>query len=274
VELNKQIWFFWNQGMDKMPELVKNCYNSWKLFNRDYEVIFLDKNNLYNYVSIHPEILNNKNISIQALSDIIRINLLAQNGGVWVDATCFCVKPLDAWLEKYLENGFFAFSKPNSDKLISSWFLVSTNDNYIINKWCNLVNSYWIDNPELTDGGKYPMLSYVQLRLFPFLGIKYAVSFANHLTKYLNTYPYFYFHYLFNQAYFDDIQFKEIWDSTHKLLASGPHKLLVSGFDKKFDKEIENDFNNRITPLYKLSHKISYDPHKKNSVINSLFKLD
>lgn len=145
----KKIWFLWYQGKCNMPRLVEECFNSWHRHNTEYDIIFLDKNNFSEHVEIESKILENKNITLQALSDIIRVNLLNQNGGVWVDATCYCMKPLNSWIENYFINGFFAFSKPTKDRLIASWFLVSNPTNLIIKKLADEVNSYWLKNPKM-----------------------------------------------------------------------------------------------------------------------------
>ena len=31
-------------------------------------------------------------------------------GGFWVDATVYCIKPLNEWIHDYITNGFFAYS--------------------------------------------------------------------------------------------------------------------------------------------------------------------
>ena len=38
--------------------------------------------------------------SIQAKSDIIRVELLSAYGGIWVDATVYCNEPFSNWLSE------------------------------------------------------------------------------------------------------------------------------------------------------------------------------
>ncbi len=76
----------------------------------------------------------------------IRINLLAKYGVVWADATCYCCKPLDDWLDNYVASGFFAFRNPGNDKPISSWFLASAKNCKLILKYCKTVNNFWSKN--------------------------------------------------------------------------------------------------------------------------------
>ena len=83
-----KIWVFWGQGKDKMPALVKACYN--KMIQNNPNVQFIDMGNVRSFVNI-PEIvyekLNRKEISYTNFSDILRNSLLAQHGGVWIDST-------------------------------------------------------------------------------------------------------------------------------------------------------------------------------------------
>merc|ERR1712232_1418088 len=50
-----------------------------------------------------------------AESYLLRLILLVLYGGVWVDSTMLCRRPLDGWLPEAAPNGFFAFS-PESIK--------------------------------------------------------------------------------------------------------------------------------------------------------------
>lgn len=40
MTIPKKIWFLWYQGLSEAPLVVKKCYESWKKYNPDWEVIF------------------------------------------------------------------------------------------------------------------------------------------------------------------------------------------------------------------------------------------
>lgn len=85
------VWMMWWQGEEVMPPLVKACYQQAKKIYGD-NVIIISKNNYMKYVDISPKIIEkfSKNqISITNFSDVLRINLLYKNGGLWVDGTVF-----------------------------------------------------------------------------------------------------------------------------------------------------------------------------------------
>lgn len=84
------IWVFWWQGEDKMPSVVRHCYERIKKNNPN--VTLLNKGNLKQVIDL-PDVIyekvNNGAISYTHFSDILRLALLNEKGGMWVDATCF-----------------------------------------------------------------------------------------------------------------------------------------------------------------------------------------
>lgn len=90
-----------------------------------------------------PEEMMRK-LPVQSFADLLRLRLLRQNGGVWADATLYCVTPLDHWLPVVAQKGFFAFSWTNSDnwmiwpnlhRRLTNWFLVSEPEGTVIATW-------------------------------------------------------------------------------------------------------------------------------------------
>ena len=135
--MKRKLWILWLQGFEQAPYVVTKCLHSWKVHNSDgWDIVELTEKNIDQYVTIEGLIPQYADTTINriALSDIIRIDLLKTYGGLWVDATTFCNKPLDSWLDAYIEHGLFAFELQN-DRRLSSWFLYGDSSNYIIDKW-------------------------------------------------------------------------------------------------------------------------------------------
>ena len=154
MAIPKKIWFLWYQGFPQAPLVVKKCYESWQKYNPDWEVIFLDENNLENYITpyLPPEKLSQ--LSKNHQSDLLRVELLAKYGGVWVDATTLCRVPLDKWLENHTQAGFFAFThQTRGYGWILSWFLAAEKSNLIILKMSQRFASFFRDN-EFYHSGK------------------------------------------------------------------------------------------------------------------------
>ena len=95
--LKKVVWLLWMQGWEQAPWLVRGVYKSYRFCAPDWEVVRLDMDSLPNYTAL-PSYLGQKKIRRPAKSDIIRLALLASNGGLWADATLLCMRKLDDWL--------------------------------------------------------------------------------------------------------------------------------------------------------------------------------
>ncbi len=88
--IEKNIFIFWWDGFENAPQIVKKCFDSVCKYHPDSKVIGIDKNNYKDFTDIHPEIIRDfekDKISVQTFSDILRFNLLKNNGGIWIDST-------------------------------------------------------------------------------------------------------------------------------------------------------------------------------------------
>jgi len=216
--LIQTIYIYWAQGFENAPEIVKICRDSWKTMNPTWNVVELHDTNLCGYIDI-TDSLSNSNIQTAAKSDIIRISLLQKWGGVWTDATCFCRVSLDKWLPKYAENGFWAFSKPEPTRLVSSWFLYGSPQNYIVQRWYKKTMNFWK---------------------------KRAAS---------QNYEYFWFHLLFNEMYKNDTHVRKMWNITKQLSAILPH--IFQSNHAGISSKLLSSFMSGKTPVYKLTYKTS-----------------
>lgn len=171
----KYIWVCWFQGVDKAPTLVKRCIDSIRInAPSEYEVVVLDEVNIPDYVTFPAVILEKYAsgiISKAQLSDILRFNLLATYGGVWVDATVFCTKKLSFTTntEFYsLKSQTFDNANSISKGLWTGYFLKCSPEYapFIFIKDC--FNKYWEKNDILID---YFLVDYLMLLAFEFFEV-------------------------------------------------------------------------------------------------------
>jgi len=257
VEIPRIVWMMWWQGFANAPDLVKQCGSSWEKYNPTWQINYLDKGNIGEYLDMHNIVdINRQDISIQHLSDLIRINLLKIYGGVWVDATCFCSTPLDSWLSDYSRSGFFAFSDAGKDRLIANWFLVSAKNGYLASKLCDehslFMNKTCFLNQN-TERGKF----YIK-KLSKILNKKPSRTrwwFSWVVLRIFKVYPYFIFHYQFAKLIREDALFSQVWDNTKKYTAANPRKVLSSGLYQPLSQEIKKFIDSGRSPLHKLSWK-------------------
>jgi hypothetical protein len=142
----KTIWILWLQGWDKAPWYIHEIKESWKKYNPEWNVELVSEANLSNYIDITLP----PNASPAAKSDIIRLNLLCEHGGVWADSTMLCMMPLDLWLYDALQPaGFWMYhGEPIGSDAPASWFIISMKKNYLIQKWKEACETYWSDKSE------------------------------------------------------------------------------------------------------------------------------
>lgn len=102
--MKKNIFLLWLQGWDRAPWLQQKVLKSWSINNPEWNIELIDQSNLNIYVNDIDYIYEKeKNFSPQAKSDIIRLSLLKNIGGIWADSTMLCMQPLDHWIFKAVE---------------------------------------------------------------------------------------------------------------------------------------------------------------------------
>ena len=228
----------WFQGWDKAPLIAQIVLKSWKYFNeQDWTIIPLSDHNLPFYITDYDSWRKNVHLKYgwAGLSDIVRIELLKKYGGVWVDSTVFCTKPLNDWLfENINANGFFAFDHPRKNTQISSWFLANIylHNSYIINTLRVHVQKYWKSH------------------------------------KYID--KYWWLHAIFDELYVNDTVFRKHYDDVNIWSADGPHTIkhakkgmLGIPMSKKVRKEIDLE----IQPMFKLDKSMRWN--SSASIVNS-----
>lgn len=108
---NVRIWVFWGQGEENMPPLIAACYRQLTKYNSN--VTLVTNQNVNEYITL-PSIIFEKvkdgRISWAHFSDIVRNTLLAQYGGLWLDATVWVSGhlPIDrlSQMDFYTANGY------------------------------------------------------------------------------------------------------------------------------------------------------------------------
>jgi len=209
--------------------IVQQCVESWKKLNTEWDVRLLDKNGVGDYIQLD---LSEEKLSTLVLahkSDLIRLKLLEVYGGVWADATTYCMQPLDMWIEEASRSGFFAFDRPGPGRLLSNWFLAAEKQNRIIVRWYALLTNFWAENKFQRPG---PVRQRIVRRIGRYLNgdcSKTKYWFSPLVTKVLKVYPYPVMHYLFERLMAKDEACRTLWGKTMKISADGPHALQFAG---------------------------------------------
>lgn len=102
------VWCCWWQGVEQMPEIVRMCNDRLRQMIPEElaELRMITAENYTDYVEL-PQYIIKKfeagKMSITALSDVLRVALLAKYGGFWIDSTVFISDhfPLEFVTEDY-----------------------------------------------------------------------------------------------------------------------------------------------------------------------------
>lgn len=92
------IWLCWWQGEKQIPEVVNLCYRSIKKHACQHPVVLLTEENQAQYLHLPPMVWSKYQaglISRTHLSDIARVYLLKEYGGIWMDATILLTEDID-----------------------------------------------------------------------------------------------------------------------------------------------------------------------------------
>ena len=215
-EHSNKIWVYWDQGKDNMPPIVRVCINQLYLHHNDRDIILLDDDSISKYVSIPDYIYNKLRGNKTHFSDILRVALLEEHGGTWIDATCYCSGSTAPLYESAKKTGYFAYSFVEGQEfLLSSWFMASRSIGIIPRLLRDALYCYWLEREELEH--------------------------------------YYLLHYVFEALYNLSAEFRACWDSRLFLNREPPHALYRRLF-KEFNVNEWNEIM-KISLVHKLSYK-------------------
>ncbi len=214
------IWVCWWQGERNMPEMVKKCFGSIIKRSNGHPVKLITFDNYKDYVSIDERIVEkvkNGKFKFAHLADLVRLKLLEQFGGLWLDSTILLTANIN---ESFFHNFFSVKSKPIDNDSVSEY------------RWCSFV----------LGGGKKVKFIYSHLSRMLERYMLENDAFIDYLL----------IDYLLDILYRDNPQVKDIIDTTP---CTNPnlHKLRLA-FDQEFN---ENQWNAMLsdTEIFKLTYK-------------------
>ena len=258
VNNNLTIWQMWWQGYDNAPELVKKCLCSVMKFYPN-NVVLITKDNFMNYVSIPKYILEKfeqGKISFPSFSDIVRTFLLAERGGIWIDATCLMTNKIP---DEIISSCVFYFKsvtwtlyqKVPSEELLSvllkiptylgaihtgsSWFIVCKKGNELFTMMKAMICEYWQIENKAKD--------------------------------------YFWFHLFLTILIINNHKAKNLYEKMISLSNREPH-LLLNLLKEEYSQDLFNEIKGR-TFIHKLTYK-GLDLAKKNnnSFYNKILQME
>lgn len=142
------IWVCWLDGIEKAPKLVKKCLVSVLKNSNGHPVILITENNFTKFVNIDTTIYDKYKkgyMQTAHFCDYLRVCLIAQNGGLWLDSTILLTGKI---CEDFFSKPFFTIkSRPNAEMVAdgrwSSFCLSGCKGNkiFVLAKEC--FEKYW-----------------------------------------------------------------------------------------------------------------------------------
>jgi hypothetical protein len=138
-----KLFCYWGQGFESAPAIVQTCHKRLIELHGLDNVISLHDGNLHEFVSLPKDVHEDGKKDRTAFSDLLRFALLAQKGGIWVDATILCRLNLYDMLPEIRGGGYFVFSQIGRKARISSWFMYADKNHYIPSLLEKAMLLYW-----------------------------------------------------------------------------------------------------------------------------------
>ena len=143
-------WLEKKYQIENAPKLVQDCYASIKYWLKDKEIIVITESNYKEYVEFPDYIIEKWKkgiITNTHFSDLLRIELLINHGGLWLDATTYLTGTLPNYIS---ENDFFVYRNGWMDmEMINmgSWLISSKKtNNFLLVETRRLLYKYWEKN--------------------------------------------------------------------------------------------------------------------------------
>lgn len=150
---NNTVWFCWLQGLNTAPKLVKVCFKSLHKNLKDRDIKVVDEKNWREYVDLPDYIIQKwerRVIPPALFSDLLRLQLLINYGGTWIDASVLCTGMTpenEKETKSYLDTDLFVFqyARPGVKEWngISNWFITSCTNNKVLMVLRDMLMEYW-----------------------------------------------------------------------------------------------------------------------------------
>ncbi|MGE9953962.1 capsular polysaccharide synthesis protein [Segatella copri] len=151
------IWVCWWQGEKSMPEMVKKCFNSIIRYSNGHPVKLITFDNYKDYVQVDHRIVDkvkNGTFKLAHFADLVRLKLLEQYGGLWLDSTILLTANIS---EDFFQKFFSVKIRPVDNDSVSEYrwcsFVLGGGKNirYIYSQLSCMLERYMLENDVFID---------------------------------------------------------------------------------------------------------------------------
>ena len=148
VETPETIWQFWDNPAGQVtPEIVKASIKSVENFKNNFNHQILNISTIENYSDLPGFVfdrLKKKQMRFAHFADLLRLNLLKNHGGMWMDTTLYMTNFVPEYI---IEQDFFVFL---TDKLthfpysfMQNFFIRAKKGSFLCEAWYQICLEYW-----------------------------------------------------------------------------------------------------------------------------------
>jgi hypothetical protein len=156
TETPETIWQFWENPVGKStPEIVKSCLESTEKFKGNFEHKILNNSTLGSYTDLPNFVfdrLKNGQISYTHFSDLLRLNLLKNHGGIWLDATGYMTDFVPQYI---LDEDFFVFLTGRLTlfpyAFMQNCFIRNKKGGFLCEAWYEMCIEFWKNETKTLD---------------------------------------------------------------------------------------------------------------------------
>lgn len=147
-------WQYWHQGKENAPELIQKCFESVEKYggksggNRKINILSFDT--IKDYVELpqrYYDLVNSGKMPVALFSDILRMYLLTQYGGVWIDSTILLTDKIP---QEIIDSSFCVVrkdpEKDNQENKMSCYFIRADKNSPNLNAIKRTLENYWAEN--------------------------------------------------------------------------------------------------------------------------------
>lgn len=177
-DVKGKVWTCWLQGFDHAPAMVQVCQESMRRYITGREIIQLTYENYKDYVTLPEHIVRKYErgqIPPALFADLLRLEVLIQYGGTWMDATMLCTEPgllaKDSWLQEIMDCDLFMFQalRKGDPRFygISNWFITARPGSRPLMVLRDVLTEYWRNNCVTLDYYMFHDFFFTIAKLYP-----------------------------------------------------------------------------------------------------------
>jgi len=126
----KIIWTYWHES--PAPEFIRQCHHNWRRFAPDHVLHVLNKSTITDWIDAQLITDKFEHLPPFRQADWLRLHLLAQHGGIWIDASTLLTQNLN-WVHALQAEqgaefvGFYIdrFTTRPEQPMVENWFMAA-----------------------------------------------------------------------------------------------------------------------------------------------------